>query len=157
MCLLSACQDVVIRTSSKTFIMHVSVPTQLCPHGEWHSSAHMHAHKPFQILSFSFSYSSNPNHPSSATVVFIRGRVWRLLVRVSSNFPVIHSRTTDGSSPGWLCLFLMSSQFANSVPSRHLSKLWPYKAEERLFRGGWGRKKKEKATGFVLFATILPV
>lgn len=136
MCLLSACQDVVTRTSSKTFIMPVSVPTQLCQRRERRSYAHvhMHAHKPFKI--FPFSYSSSPNHPSSATVVFIQSRVWRLPVMVSSNFPVIHFRATDGSSPGWLRLFLMASQFANSIPPRRFSKVLPYEAGERLFRGG---------------------
>lgn len=137
MCLLSACQDVVIRTSSKTFIMHVSVPTRLCPHGERHSYAHihMHAHKPFKIPSFSFSYSSSPNHPSSATVVFIQSCVWRLLATVSSNFPVIHSRTTDGSSPGWFFFFFDAFTICKLHTIKTLSELWLYMVEGRLFRG----------------------
>lgn len=142
------------RTSFKTFIMHVSVPTQLCPHGERHSYAHthMHAHKPFKILPFSFSCSSSPNHPSSATVVFIQSCVWRLLVTVSSNFPVIHSRTTDGSSPGWLCFFFFCFFFwcLHDLQT-------PHHQDVKWALGLCGRRGGGGATGFILFAAILAV
>lgn len=118
MCLLSACQDVVICTSSRTFIMHV-VPTQLCPHGERHCCAHihMHIHSPLKILFL-----------LSGTVLVL---LWR-----SRGF---HSNTTDGSCP-----FLLLFFYTITICKDHSIKLWPYKATDRLFGGS----KREESNRF---------
>lgn len=100
----------LVKTLSSAHLPKLSLCLLVCPHTCAHTEdTVMHAYicTPTNHLKccFPFSYSTNPDHPFSAVVVFIQSRVWRMLVRVSSNFPVIHSGTTDGSSPGRLCLF----------------------------------------------------
>lgn len=159
MCWLSACQDVVIRISSKTFIMAVSVPTQLCPHAGRHSYAHLDVVWTPTILFKPSLFVSTAVKP--LTIYFLLW--WSLcyawmtlmvsvLVMVSSDVPVIHFRTTDGSSLAWLSLFLLPSQFANSAPSGHFVKLLPLKADIGTFKSSEG-----KAMGFILFLHVVLV
>lgn len=128
--------------------MHVSMPTRLCPHGGRQQLCTQYIctlTNPLKIPSFSSSYSSSPSHPSSATVVFIQSRVWRVIQLPSDSLQDHRWKQT------WLallfffffwCLHNLQTPYHEDVSS----ELRPYKAGERgsseAVRGG-GKKKQQ--------------
>lgn len=139
--------------------MHVSMPTRLCPHGGRQQLCTQYIctpTNPLKIPSFSSSYSSSPSHPSSATVVFIQSRVWRVIQLPSDSLQDHRWKQT------WLallfffffwCLHNLQTPYHEDVSS----ELRPYKAGERgsseAVRGG-GKKSNRF---YFSFAAILPV
>lgn len=118
------CHPHIFQKKKNPLIMHVSMPTRLCPHGGRQQLCTQYIctpTNPLKIPSFSSSYSSSPSHPSSATVVFIQSRVWRVIQLPSDSLQDHRWKQT------WLALlffffFLMPSQFANSIPWRRFKR-----------------------------------
>lgn len=102
-----------VKTLSPSRLPKLSLCLWMCPHRLAHrgEGTFICTRTNFKSKLFSavHGYSSSPKRPSSAAVVLIRGWVWRLLAKVSSNFLMIHCGTTDGRIPARRCHFWSSN------------------------------------------------
>lgn len=139
--------------------MHVSMPTRLCPHGGRQQLCTQYIctpTNPLKIPSFSSSYSSSPSHPSSATVVFIQSRVWRVIQLPSDSLQDHRWKQT------WLALLFFFFFDAFTICKLHTMKTFQassglIRQEREALQRQWGEEGKKSNRFYFSFAAILPV